>query len=220
MCAQYERIKGYRRYLEEFSMLKLPLKFPEPQHAPNLEPQPVMRPTDPGVVFRQRGDGVELVQLRWWLIPAWHHGKLKDFKFPTFNARAEGLATTKSFKEPFRRRRCLVAADAWVEWTGKPKQKTKWRIAPRHDAPICFAGLWDRAETADAGPVESFTIVTQPAGAPLDKVHDRAPVVLRQEEWMTWLDLEADVAPLLGPASRDLFEVTYVSGPDPTLLPA
>lgn len=218
MCAEYERRKGYRRYLEEFSMLKLPLKFPEPHAAPNLEPQDKVKPTDPGVVFRERDGGVEMVQLRWWLIPAWHKGKLKEFKFPTFNARAEGLATTKSFKEPFKKRRCLVAADAWVEWTGKPKQKTKWRIAPKNDEPICFAGLWDRAETSDAGTVESFTIVTQPAGALLDKIHDRAPVVLRQDEWMTWLDLAADVTELLGPASRDLFDVTYVSGPQPSLI--
>ena len=199
-------------------MLKLPLKFPEAHAAPNLEPQAAVKPTDPGVVFRQRGDGVELMRLRWWLIPFWHKGKLKEFKFPTFNARAEGIATAKSFKEAFAKRRCLVAAEAWVEWTGMPKQKTKWRIAPRHEEPICFAGIWDRAETADAGTVESFTILTQSSGAPVSAYHDRAPVVLRQDEWMIWLDLDADVTPLLTRPSPDLVDITYVSGPLPSLL--
>ena len=44
--------------------------------------------------------------------------------------------------------------------------------------------------------VESFTMVTQPPGA-LSDVHDRAPVVLWQDDWARWLDLDADVDDLL-----------------------
>ncbi len=53
----------------------------------------------------------------------------------------------------------------------------------------------------------SFSIVTQPAGAPLNGYHDRAPVVVPRESWGTWLDASADVTPLLGPESADGFEV-------------
>ena len=70
------------------------------------------------------------------------------------------------------------------------------------------AGIWDRCETTDLGPVESFTIVTQPAGAPLNAHHDRASVVLFRDEWARWLDVDADVSDLLGPESRDRFHLT------------
>ena len=74
-----------------------------------------------------------------------------------------------------------------------------------------FAGIWDRCDTADLDPVDSFTIVTQAAGAPLNGYHDRAPVVLFGQEWGRWLMGEADVSDLLGPESPDRFSVAKVS---------
>lgn len=213
MCSNYQRTKAYRAYVEEFSTTRLPLRFPEAHAAPNLEPNPSIRPTDPSLIFRRREDGVEMVQARWWLVPWWHKGTLKEFKLATFNARSETIATSRTFRDSFRQRRCLVAAEGWFEWTGPKGDKTKWLFTPKDDAPICFAGIWDRCKTTDQGEVESFTIVTQPAGAPLNAYHDRAPVVLHQYQWATWLDLEADVRPLMGPESRDAFTVSHVSGP-------
>jgi putative SOS response-associated peptidase YedK len=34
----------------------------------------------------------------------------------TINAKAETVATASSFREAFKRRRCLVPADAFLEW--------------------------------------------------------------------------------------------------------
>ena len=65
----------------------------------------------------------------------------------------------------------------------------------------------DRCETADQGVVESFTIITQPAGSSLNGYHDRAPVVLFGDEWRRWLDVEDDVSDLLGSESADRFAV-------------
>ena len=77
---------------------------------------------------------------------------------------------------------------------------------------MCFAGVWDRCATAYVGEVESFTIVTQPAGAPLNGYHDRAPVVIPRANWSTWLDTAADVSVLLGPESVDGFSVEAADG--------
>jgi hypothetical protein len=66
MCSDYQRTKASRAYLEEFSALRLPLRFPEPHAAPNMQPQPEVRPTDQAPIFRVRGDGVEMVSARWW----------------------------------------------------------------------------------------------------------------------------------------------------------
>ena len=144
--------------------------------------------------------------MRGGLIPFFHRGPLKAWKAATFNARAEGVKTAPSFRDAFKRRRCLIAAEGWVEWKGEGKPKPKFFVEPRGGEPICFAGLWDRARTEDAGEVESFTMVTQPPGA-LSDLHDRAPVVLRQESWARWLDLEADVDDLLTAEPADLYRV-------------
>jgi putative SOS response-associated peptidase YedK len=172
-----------------------------------------MRPTDAAPIFRRRDDGVEMVKARWWLVPWWHKGALKEFKLATFNARSETVATSRTFRDSFKQRRCLVAAEGWHEWTGEKGKKTKWRFTPKDEAPICFAGIWDRCKTTDAGEIESFTIITQPAGSTLNAYHDRAPVVLQQRDWETWLDLDADPRPLLGQESIDHFDVAYVAGP-------
>lgn len=220
MCTDYRQTKGYAQLVEEFSHTRVPVVFPPPHAAPNLEPRSEVRPTTSAVVFRRHGEGVELVHMRWGLIPFFHRGLLKAWKFATFNARAESVKRTPSFREPFKRRRCLVAADGWVEWKGEGKPKPKFYIDRRDAAPICFAGLWDSCVTEDAGTVESFTIVTQPPGPPtatggttaselrtLGDVHDRAPVVLVQSEWARWLALNADVEDLLTASPPDLYRI-------------
>ena len=114
---------------------------------------------------------------------------------PCTNARSETVASTAAFRESFRRRRCLVPADGFYEWTGDKGAKTKHLITAADGAWFCMAGLWDRAETAD-GPIESFTILTTAAGEDMTAIHDRQPVILDREDWARWLDLKADVADL------------------------
>ena len=206
MCTNYRRTKGYSELVEEFTQIRLPIVLPGPHAAPNLEPQSEIRPSVQGVILRLHGAGVELARLRWGLIPFFHRGTAKDWKFSTINAKAETVATLRSFKEAFKRRRCLIAGEGWVEWKGAGKPKPKFYIEPRAREPICFAGLWDRCDTSDAGPVETFTMVTQPPGA-LSDVHDRAPVVLRQPDWARWLDSTTDVSDLLVAEPADLYEV-------------
>ena len=208
MCGRYKREKSYRTYVEELSETRIPLRFPEPHAAPNMEPQPDLRPTQQAPIFRACEGGVEMVDARWWFVPWWHKGTLKDFKLATFNAKSETVATSRTFRDSFRQRRCLVPADGWYEWTGEKGAKTRWLFTPEGDRPICFAGIWDRCRTSDAGEVTSFTIVTQPAGAELNAYHDRAPVVLRQADWCTWLDLTADVRPMLGPEDATRFHIS------------
>jgi putative SOS response-associated peptidase YedK len=87
------------------------------------------------------------------------------------------------------------------------EKKQPWLFTEQDAQPLMFAGIWDSCETSDEGRVPSFTIVTQPAGAPLNGYHDRAPVTLFGADWKRWLDPAADIADLLGPESRERFTV-------------
>lgn len=200
MCNRFGYLAPISRLQEEFSQLRLPLLFRDGA-VPNLEPREHIRPTDPAAIVRpinreEPSEGVELVSARWWLVPWFHRGPVKAWKPMCTNARAESLATTATFKEPFQRRRCLTPATHFFEWTGAKGSKTMWRFTKPGADLFCFASLWDRAKTAD-GVIESFTIVTCAAGPDMAPYHDRQPVILEPDQWARWLDLAADPAPLL-----------------------
>ena len=202
MCSNYRRTKSVDQIHAEFTQARIPLRFAGGA-VPNLPIQDEIRPTDPGVMIRMTAEGAELARMRWGLVPFHHRGPLKAFKLATFNARAETVATSPTFRDAFRRRRALIPVDGWVEWKGEGKPKPKFYIERNDAVPICFAGLWERCCPSDCEPLESFTMVTQPPGA-LSDVHDRAPVVLEPQDWARWLDADANVSDLIGaePASR------------------
>lgn len=210
MCGRY---RNYQTWRELHDGLRRFVGEPV-SAALNMQPMEQVRPTNQAPVAHLDREGrLVVANLRWGLIPYFQSGKpIKSWKFTTINAMAETVKDKPSFRSCFKSRRCLVVADGWYEWSGSraddPKKKQPYLFTPKADQPpMAFAGLWDRCDTADEGPVESFTIVTQPAGSPLNGYHDRAPVTLFGDEWARWLDCSGDVDDLLGPESRDRFEV-------------
>jgi putative SOS response-associated peptidase YedK len=200
MCNLYGDRSDPRLVEDAFSELKIRIVWPR-DAVPNWEPRDRIRPTNAARIARRVDPrapdaGVEMVEARWWLVPFFHKGPVKAWKPMCTNARSETVATTATFREPFRKRRCLVPATHYFEWTGEPGRKTLWRFTKTGADLFCFAGLWDRAETVE-GPVESFTILTCAAGPDCAPYHTRQPVILERGAWSTWLDLGADVAPLL-----------------------
>ncbi len=200
MCNRYGYLAPISRLVDEFSQIRIPLVFPSGA-IPNLPPREHIRPTDTAPIVRpieaaRPEAGVELVEARWWLVPFFHKKGVKEWKPMCTNARAETVATTAAFREPFKRRRCLVPATHFFEWTGEKGAKTMWRFSKVGSESFCFAGLWDRAHTAD-GEIESFTIVTCAPGPDCADYHNRQPVLLERDQWAEWLDLTADPAPLM-----------------------
>jgi putative SOS response-associated peptidase YedK len=200
MCNRYGYLAPVSRLVDEFSQVKIPVRF-EGGAIPNLPPRDHIRPTDPAPILRPLDAsgphaGVELVEVRWWLVPFFHKGPVKAWKPMCTNARAESVTTTAAFREPFKRRRCLVPATHFFEWTGEKGAKTMWRFTKAGSDLFCFAGLWDRAHTAD-GLVESFTILTCAPGPDCEPYHNRQPVILERDQWAPWLDLSNNPAPML-----------------------
>src|SRR5690606_13792882 len=75
-----------------------------------------LAPTDPVHVIRvSPGDGRrEVTTARWGVLPPWARSPREGARM--INARAETVATSRAFRVPFARRRCLVPADGWYEW--------------------------------------------------------------------------------------------------------
>jgi putative SOS response-associated peptidase YedK len=193
--------QGYRALLESVS---LPI-IKDSQL--NFEDREEIRPTDNAVIVRQAVGGVELAKARWWLIPFFYKGMLKEWRAATFNAKAETIKSASSYREAFRHRRCLVPTSGWWEWKeeGGARKQRYW-VESRNGLPMMFGGVWDRAETRDHGVIESFSIVTQPPGA-LAHVHKRAPLVLWSADWARWIDCRENVEDLLLREPEDRFLV-------------
>lgn len=170
---------------------------------PNLAPRYNVAPTQSAAVVRLDESGVrELSMLRWGLLPSW--AKDASMAAKMINARSETVADKPSFREAFRKRRCLIPADGFYEWRMEDGRKQPFRIGMKGGAPFAFAGLWERwcATVASTGiaegeTVETFTIITSPANDKLRPIHARMPVILPPETFDRWLDAANDAAGLL-----------------------
>lgn len=125
--------------------------------------------------------------LRWGLVLHWS----KDAKGGArlINARAETVAEKPSFRDAFRRHRCIVPADGFYEWhaVGPRGVKQPYAIGAVDGSPLAFAGLWSSWRSPDGEQLRTFTIVTTAANDRLRPLHDRMPVMLARSLWPAWL---------------------------------
>ncbi len=124
----------------------------------------------------------------WGLIPSW----AKDPKIGNrmINARSETLSEKPSFRNAYKRRRCLILADGYYEWKKIPGDKLKQPVYIRlkSQKPFALAGLWEvwQVDGMDE-PLRSCTIITCSPNTLLEKIHHRMPVILPQDTYAEWL---------------------------------
>jgi putative SOS response-associated peptidase YedK len=126
--------------------------------------------------------------LRWGLVPFWASDP-KELGIKTINARAETIAERPAFRDAFERRRCLILADGFYEWSGGVPH---W-ITREDGEPFAFAGLWaswrPKGASRDVEPLRSCSIVTTAAAGPVRSLHDRMPVILAGSgQESLWID--------------------------------
>ncbi len=101
----------------------------------------------------------------------------------------KSLAEKPSFRNAYRRRRCLVLADGFYEWKLDPGMKSKQPVYIRlKDAhPFAFAGLWEIWNSPDGSEVRSCTIITTQPNSLLEPIHNRMPVIIPPDAYSIWL---------------------------------
>lgn len=182
----------------------------------NIAPtQPIMMvetaPTRPsGSNLPQR----QAVLVRWGFIPAWAK-KTEDVSL-MINARSESAATKPSFRTAMRHRRTLVPASGFYEWRklGNGRTQAYW-LRPRDGGVIAFGGLMESWSEPGGSEIDTGAILTTRASADIRDIHDRMPVVIRQENFADWLNCRTNeprhVADLLESMEEGFFEVIPVS---------
>jgi len=164
------------------------------------------------IVVGQSPNRIEM--MRWGLIPFW----AKDPKIGNrlINARAESISTKPAFRTSLKRKRCLVPATGFYEWKRVGRDKLPHYVRRKDGALFAFAGLYDRWRERTAGEdIPTFTIITTTPNTLLGRIHNRMPVMLKEEDEPLWLRREpleeGDLKRVFRPYPSGLMEAYPVS---------
>ena len=193
----------------------------------DFQPRFNIAPTQLHPIILGDGEVFAAQPARWGLVNSWAGDAKRAAR--QINARSETVAESRAFARPFQRRRCLVPADGWYEWSGPKHQRQPHWIHRADREPFVFAGLYDIWRPEPERPAVTFTILTKEATEALANIHSRMPVVLPPDRQEAWLDSgnrdKESVLPLLELPPDDSFitmpvssRVNAVKRDDPTLL--
>ncbi|MBE7636723.1 hypothetical protein GUA87_07680 [Sneathiella sp. P13V-1] len=171
--------------------------------SPNFAPRYNIPPTTKILAVRLSAKDKakrEAFMPQWGLIPPF--AKDTSVAVRMINARSESVSEKPSFRSPFRKRRCLIPADGFYEWQKQPDgKKQPFYFTSKDNHPLAFAGLWEQWDGGEQGMVESCTILTTKAPSYMENIHHRAPVIIRSEDFETWLT--GNDAASLPPSDQD-----------------
>jgi putative SOS response-associated peptidase YedK len=154
-----------------------------------------------------------LDRLWWGLIPYW----CKDVgggRKP-INAKGETVAALPTFRDAYRRRRCLMPVDNFFEWKAirGAKAKQPFAIAMKSGKPFALAGIWENWQKPGSEEwVRTFAVITTTANDLVADIHDRMPVIIPPEAYDRWLSsIEPDPHDLLAPFPAELLTIWPIS---------
>lgn len=152
--------------------------------------------------------------LQWGLVPPW----AKDMSIGNkmINARSETISEKPSFRNAFQKKRCLVIADSFYEWKRHhDKSKTPMRIQLKSNELFAMAGLWEGFKSPEGKTIYTCSVITTGPNELMKDIHDRMPVILKQEDEPIWLNpgiTETHILkPLLVPYDEHLMDSYEVS---------
>ena len=176
MCGRFARFSSVQKFAELFRT----------GGGFSLNPRYNVAPTQALLLARNAaGGGRELVCLHWGLIPSW--AKEAKTGYSTINARAETVAEMPTFRNAFRHRRCLIAADGYYEWRKLERTKQPYFIALKDSEPFAFAGIWEHWAREEQS-IDSCAIIVTDANELTKSIHDRMPVILAPDNYDAWMD--------------------------------
>ena len=131
-----------------------------------------IHPADIAPVLRRRGGDISLDKMRWGYPSPKGSGLI-------INARIETIDEKLMFKQDILQRRCVIPAAAFYEWD-RDKQKALIEL-PQHE--ICYlAGIYRMYED-----MEHFTVITTEANESMRRIHDRMPLLIKEEDIFSWM---------------------------------
>jgi putative SOS response-associated peptidase YedK len=107
-----------------------------------------------------------------------------------FNARSEGIETSKFWRDAFIKGRVIVPADAIFEWKEMPKgqKKPKYEFTLTGQEPFGMAGLWKLWKNPKTDLWErTFAVITGEPNERMRTIHDRMTAFLEFRDFEEYL---------------------------------
>ena len=204
MCGRFVGFSSVEMLQKHF-----PIDVADIEATPNYNIAPTQE-----IITIARHEGKNYLQKYFWgLVPFW----AKDLSIGTklINARSETAATKPSFRNAFKKRRCLIPANGFYEWQKSKKGKQPMFLTLPDGSPFAFAGLWeiwnDKGKNED--PYHSCTILTREASESVKPIHHRMPVILKPEAFDAWLDPDNQNIDLLSNIIQNQIYIELMSVP-------
>lgn len=152
----------------------------------NIPPQ-----ADVPLMMIGRDDRLHFTPAFWTIVPPSSQEKKARY---TFNAKAEKMLTNALWRSSFTKRRAIVFARGFYEWTGEKGHRTPHFLHNPDGALLGLAGLYSWWQEPEHRGVDSegwhltTSVLTSDSIPELVDVHDRSPVILPTEMWAQWID--------------------------------
>ncbi len=206
MCGRFALVSESAEISEKFNVEKISYDF-KPDW--NISPGQHI----PAVIHRE-GQNV-LVSFIWGLIPSW--AKDPSIGNRLINARAETVHIKPSFKNAFKKRRCLIVADGFYEWKKEGRKKIPLYFHLRSGEPFGMAGLYETWMSPEKTEIATCTIITTDANQLVAPAHDRMPVIVPKDQERTWIsdaiEDRAILSSILKPYPADEMNYRFGMGP-------
>ncbi len=186
MCGRYARTQGADDIFSAFDLQSsevdqsLPLNW-------NIAPT--------NEIYIIRGER-SLTTASWGLIAPWmsDSAAARASQSHAINARSKSIHEQPTFRDAFRRTRCIIPVNGYYEWAtalGDYPPKQPFYISPDpslQTRAFSVAGIWSHWVSPSGESVTSASIITREAVGELATIHSRMPVMLPEDRWDQWLD--------------------------------
>lgn len=188
MCGRFVRIVDLREAGEIFRAAVIEA---------DLKPSFNVAPSQPVAVIMEEGKR-KIVSMQWGLVPHW--AKDPKIGYKMINARMETITEKPSYRDAFKKRRCLIIADGFYEWKSGPDgKKDPVYIYLKSKKTFGMAGIYEHWKSHEGETITSCSIITTAANEIMKPIHERMPVILEAKDYDVWLDPEnSDTEKLIG----------------------
>ncbi len=201
MCNDYQQHVTHKLLLDTADQLDLGLTD-QASHAPWQEANDI-RVGQLGPVLRAAGNGTQLASMVFGLS---HPSGGR----PIINITSDYVkGGERRIRDYSHSDRCVIIASGFYEFKGPRYPKAKYKFVMNGVPFIGIAGIWRAGLN---GKEDAFAMLTTLPGADIEPIHDRQIVILRPDQFGSWLSFDHNALDLLQPLPAGSLSVEMVRG--------
>lgn len=125
--------------------------------------------------------------MKWGLVPFWEEKNEKPKSL--INIRQDTITTKGWAHKYIQFQRCLIPVSGFYEWKRDNLGKHPYYFHIKDKKYYSFAGVYSETKDPKSGEsIKSYSIITTEANEIMRPIHDRLPVILKEQDEDQWLN--------------------------------